>query len=449
LHEIAGGCPHKAKKSAITAVSSGSIGEVEFKEQYGTKDEFINCLARGVEDSPATGDTTGEPLVATDCEVSAQVRHESAPARETCSKKGGEQTQSAAGEMQALSSSTGRGEIEFNSGAAAGTSSRDGAGAEQQWWDRLQDMLMLAVKMADRSTTDKEQLKASELEATVPTTQTGIAEGAKLHSTAADVISTSLMIPVGVAGLKPSRASDECNAMPPIDEEAGSYCSAAKALVKDATTPTRKAPPAYVQPTAALPAPRGVTPHAQQAADSADWMILPVHKGEVGLVPLVSTTKIELQDRHFLQGHAPLILRGVTKAAAVQQLDDRCQVNKQAVMVILKPEECGRRRMGVIICTTEQKERHLSDEHKKLQRSAGQVPPRWDNQAWTDSKERRQLETTHTETLWLSWKAQRELATFKLIQRRLSVIPGFKAAITAVDTWDRQKTEFNGGSERR
>ena len=178
-------------------------------------------------------------------------------------------------------------------------------------------------------------------------------------------------------------------------------------------------------------------------------MILPVHKGEVGLVPLVSTTKIELQDRHFLQGYAPLILRGVTKAAAVQQLDDRCQVNKQAVMVILKPEKCGRKRMDVIICTTEQKERHLSDEHKKLQRSAGQVPPRWDNQAWTDSKERRQLETTHNETLWLSWKAQRELATFKLIQRRLSVIPGFKAAITAVDTWDRQKIEFSGGSDRR
>ena len=75
---IARGCPHKAKKSAITVVSSGSIGHVEFKEQYGSKDEFINCLVRGVEDSPATGDITGEPLVATDCKVSAQVRHESA-----------------------------------------------------------------------------------------------------------------------------------------------------------------------------------------------------------------------------------------------------------------------------------------------------------------------------------------------------------------------------------
>jgi hypothetical protein len=165
-------------------------------------------------------------------------------------------------------------------------------------------------------------------------------------------------------------------------------------------------------------------------------MILPIHEDGVGLVPLVIATKIELLGRHFLQGHAPLILKGVTSAAAVQQLDARCQVDKQAVRVVLRPEEYGRKRMGVIICTIEQKERHLSDEHKKLQRSADQVPPRWDNQAWTDSKERRQLETAHTETLWLPWKAQRELSTFNLIQRRLSVIPGFKAAITTVDTWD-------------
>ena len=41
----------------------------------------------------------------------------------------------------------------------------------------------------------------------------------------------------------------------------------------------------------------------------------------------------------------------------------------------------------------------------------------------------------------VSWKAQRELSTFKLIQRRLLVIPGFKAAITAVYTWDRQETK--------
>ena len=384
---IARGCPHKAKKSAITAVSSGSMGEVEFKEQYGSKDEFINCLARGVEDSPATGDIIGEPLMTTDCEVSAQVRHESAPARETCSMQDGEQTQSAAGEMQALFSSTGREEIEFNSGAAAGASSHDGVGTEQQWWDRLQDMLMLAAKIADRSTTDKEQLKASELHTTVPTVQTGIAADAQLHATTADAISADLRMPFVAAGLKPSRASDKCQAMPVIDEEAGSYCSIAKALIKDAATPARKAPPAYVQPAAALPAPREATAHAQRAADSADWMILPIHEGEVGLVPLVCTTKIELQDRHFLQGHAPLILRDVTKAAAVQQLDDRCQVNKQALRVVLKPEEHGRKRMGVIICTIEQKERHLSDEHKKLQRSAGQVPPRWDNQAWTSSKD--------------------------------------------------------------
>ena len=117
---IARGCPHKAKKSAISAVSSGSMGEVEFKEQYGTKDEFINCLARGVEDSPPTGDITGEPPVTTDCEVPAQVRHESAPARETCSMQDGERMQCAAVEMQALFLSTGRDEIEFNSGATTG-----------------------------------------------------------------------------------------------------------------------------------------------------------------------------------------------------------------------------------------------------------------------------------------------------------------------------------------
>ena len=83
------GCPHKAKKSAMTAVSSGSIGEVESKDQYGSKDGFINCLARGVEDSQATGGVTGEPSVVTDCKVHAQVRRELAPARETCSKEDG------------------------------------------------------------------------------------------------------------------------------------------------------------------------------------------------------------------------------------------------------------------------------------------------------------------------------------------------------------------------
>jgi hypothetical protein len=188
------------------------MGEVEFKEQYGSKDEFINCLARGVEDLPAIGDIIGEPLMTTDCEISAQVRHESAPAREICSVQDGEQMQSAAGEMQALFSSTGREEIEFNSGAAAGNSSHGGASIEQQWWNRLQDMLMLAVKMADRSTTDKEQLKASELQATVPTAQTDSAADTQVFTPTADTISASLMIPVGTAGLKPSRASDQCKA---------------------------------------------------------------------------------------------------------------------------------------------------------------------------------------------------------------------------------------------
>ena len=95
----------------------------------------------------------------------------------------------------------------------------------------MQDMLMLAVKMTNRSATDREQLKASELQATVPAIQTDIAEDVKLHSTAADVVSASFMIPVGVASSKPLRASDICKTMPTIDEEAGSYCSAVKTLV--------------------------------------------------------------------------------------------------------------------------------------------------------------------------------------------------------------------------
>jgi hypothetical protein len=57
--------------------------------------------------------------------------------------------------------------------------------------------------------------------------------------------------------------------MPVIDEEAGSYCSVARALTAEVVAPARKAPPAYVEPAAALPAPRNV-----RTPDAADWTIL-------------------------------------------------------------------------------------------------------------------------------------------------------------------------------
>ena len=146
-------------------------------------------------------------------------------------------------------------------------------------------------------------------------------------------------------------------------------------------------------------------------------MVLPVYGGEIGLVPLVNTTKVELQDRCFLQGHAPLIARGVTREAALQQLDSRCQLGSQGGKVILMPEERGKKKMGVIVCGILQKERHLSDEHLKLKRSSGQVPARWDNRAWPDSSRRRPLEASHSETLWLPWESQRSRAPFNLVQR--------------------------------